>query len=69
MVFQTISETGLDAILLSRSSEISNQIKASHRWFESRMVQQGPAEIQTIYAQADCSQVDSLSTSMTDFYM
>lgn len=46
-------------------------LKASHRRFESWPVQQGPAQIQTMYGQAECIQADQLinlgKTSRSDF--
>lgn len=45
----------------------------SFRWFESGLVQHGSAEIQTIYGQADCTQINPLidlgTTCMLEFYM
>lgn len=41
-------------------------------WIEIHLVQQVPAEIQSIYGQADCTQVDPLinlgATSLADFF-
>lgn len=53
---------GLIIPFSSSEKKVGVQLKAGHRWFESRPVQQEPGEIQTIYVQADC-------TRMSDFYM